>query len=202
MKTLLSTVILAAGTLILLLGCGGGDEPGAGPTRRAICSDSTVNGIATAYAGAAAYPESFPNWALQNKAALESQEFRTCLERFAEQLTMAALSAPSSSDIYAKSMDIATAAGAPELGPKVAEGMAQNSADLLRLANQLRQLLAFLPDVLNGDLTSFEQSDFQLMALAWRMSHGQLGPEYTRRLQKLTFDLSYWYVSVLARQAT
>ncbi len=206
MKTiLLKTIVVCTVVSCLFLGCHATSESAsteASSTRMATCSDNTKDWIATAYAGAVSYPENFPKWALQNKAALDSPQFKSCLEHFASQLTAAALSAPPYNDIYSRSMDIATDAGAPELGQKVAQDMAKTSGDLLQLASTLRQLMVCLSGIFNGDSTKWEQSNFQAMAFVWRMSEQQLGTQDTQRLQKISFELHRWYLSTLAKQAS
>jgi hypothetical protein len=185
-----STLSLVCFVPFCLLGCGSGTT----------WSNDTKDLIATAYAGAFSYPEKFPDWAGQNKSALASEQFRTCLDHMANQLTRAALSAPSYDDVYSRSMDIASRAGAPELGSKVAEDMSKTSGDLLQLAALLRQLMTCIESGVNDDWTRFSQSDFQAMAYVLGMSEQQLGSDYTRRLREVSFELHRWYLLSLAGQ--
>ena len=188
-RSLATVALVGVGISCLLPACGGSG-----------CSNESKSLIATAYAAAVSYPEKFPTWAGENQAALSGDEFNTCIERMADQLMSAALSAPSRDDIYASAMRTATDAGAPELGGKVADDMYKSSMDLYRLAGQLRQLKTCISSGLSGDWSGFSQSEFQLMTFVWNMSEQQLGSEYTRNLRKVSFDLQRWYALQLAGQ--
>jgi hypothetical protein len=196
MKILLSTRVLASAALTgFLLSCSGTGYGQAVSTQRLVCSENTLNWIAATYATAEAYPASIHTFTTLHKPLLEAPAFRHCLDRFAQQLVSDALRAPSYNDIYSRSMAIATNAGAPELGPKVAKDLAQSAGDFLRLAGQLDQLFFFTLDGLDVDLSTFGQNDYQSMAV-----EGALGTEYAELLQVVTAELSFWYVSVLAQQ--
>jgi hypothetical protein len=152
--------------------------------------------VATVYSVSISYPEELPQYINSNKSALTAnRKFDYCIGKLSNALLISAIKSPSRDEVQERSMKIASDAGAPELGSRVADDMMKTSGDMYQLGLYLKQLRNSTPQILNGNIDEYKNTDiYQLSSLVWNLSGNFLDPGQVKKLREITFKLSYWYV--------
>lgn len=124
-----------------------------------------------------------------------------CAKVLSSQLAAHALSGPWQKSIYESSMDIASKAGRPDLGPRVSVDILKSKADMLQLAGYLNDLAVSLPSAASGDFTAYHGTAiYKNSQLVWRFSQstGILSPADVKAFRQILGEASRWYVQTLA----
>lgn len=140
-------------------------HPGLSLGQGSPCDATKSEQLGTVYALALFYPERFVNYVEQEGAALSSSSFRRCIEGVRNAFSIAAINMPSSREIEEKSMDIASRAGAPRLGPEVARNIIQSQGNYALVAEALAQLSRVLAGELAYEHTIMYQNVVQRQGL-------------------------------------
>lgn len=166
------------------------------------CDQDSWRLVAAMYAYAISYPDDFPNFIENNRDQYTpGGQWQECAELLASQFSAAALSSASPSQIEEEAMSVASRAGAPELGPKVAESMMQTAPDMIRLASWLRSISNSVSEIQQGNLSAYYNSEvYQLSAFLWGSMQLGLTPEEIRSWQNIMYELNIWMVLQFAQQ--
>jgi hypothetical protein len=165
------------------------------------CDAAMGKQLGIVYALAVLDPEQFVRYVQQEKDTLASTSFRRCIKAVADAVLAAALNMPSSQERYERAMDIASRAGVPELGPKVADDMTKTQGNSALVALALTQL----SQVLGGEL-AYESSILyecagvvQVMSQSWVIGGGEdVMPGFWSKYLQMLFELTRWQVEWLA----
>jgi len=155
--------------------------------------------LARVYSLAVAYPDNVPGYISENKVTMEAECTEGSFGRFlVDCLRERALSGPSPSDVSSRAMDIAARAGAPQLGPQLAQEFLRERTDMMLLARYLENIIEVIPDILKGNVRSYQQTKiYSAMQFVWESAASLVLPEFLQALQKMTFELNEWYVNNL-----
>ena len=166
------------------------------------CDQNSCRLVAELYAFAISYPDALPNFIENNKDRYVSNgKWQICAELLASQLENSALFSFNPNQIKEKAMDIATEVGAPEFGPKVAESMMETATDMRRLASWLRSISNSVSQIQSGNLYAYQNTEpYLLTTIIWNGAQSLLGLEFTRKLQRMTYEGNLWIVFNFARQ--
>lgn len=166
------------------------------------CNVVNSERLATAYALAFFYPDHFVSYVQQERATLSSSPFRRCIEAVRNAYSAAGINHPSSQEVYARSMDVASRAGAPELGPQVADSTTRTQGNPAVVGIVLDQLSKVLAGELPYEFTLMYQDARQRQVLeeACRMSGGEaLIPGGCSANTRIMFEVARWYMEFVAR---
>lgn len=162
------------------------------------CDADAGRRIAHAYALAISYPDSLPQFVQQNKEFFhEDGPSIQCGRALVDGLRKSALSMPSPGDIRAQAMDVATRAGAPEMGPKVGDDMVATSLDMLRLASFVEELANTCPQLAAGDAKPYhDTSIYGFSSSMWGMieQSGTILTADLKAIRDMTMEMSEWMV--------
>jgi len=166
------------------------------------CDQDTWQLVAEMYGVAIAYPNDFPNFIKNNNDKYApGGQWQECAERLASQLYLSALSSFSPNQIEEHAMDVASRAGAPELGPKVAESMMSTSLDMARLASNLSSLTKSVSEIQKGNLYAYQNTEiYFLSSILWSAMQGLFTPEEIKSYQQIYYELSIWMILQYAQQ--
>ena len=155
--------------------------------------------LARVYSIAVAYPDSVPNYMSENKTPMEAECAEGSFGRFfIDCLRQQALSGPAPNEVNERAMDIAARAGAPQLGPQLAEEFMKERTDMMLLASYLEDIIGVIPDILQGNTNSYQGTTLcSAMQFVWQSAAGLVQPEFLQTLRQMTFELNEWYVDNL-----
>jgi hypothetical protein len=181
------------GVLILCACSGNGAEAN-------VCNGDAGVGIARAYAIAISYPDSLPQFVKNNPDLFrENGPSIICGRTLVTELRKAVLKGPDIESIKGHAMDVATRAGAPELGPKLGEDMAKGSADVMQLAFWLEELVNTIPSLLQDDPKPYSNTSiYQYSKFMWTFSEGLLLPDDLKRFRDMMQEANEWIVTSLS----
>jgi len=166
------------------------------------CNAAMSKQLGNVYALALFYPERFVNYEQQERAALSSSSFRRCLEDVANALSAAAVNMPSRQETYERAMDIASRAGAPQLGPKVTEEMMKNQGNYALVAEALTQLSKVLGGELAYESTIMYETAITFGSLSnlWKVLGAEAElPGFWKKYTQILFELTRWQIERVAR---
>ena len=173
-----------------------------GCSKSSKCDQDSWRLVAEMYAYAISYPDDFPNFIENNRDKYTpGGQWQECTELLTSQLYSAALSSASPSQIEEEAMSVASRAGAPELGPKVAESMMETASDMIRLASWLSSISNSVSEIQQGNLSAYYNTEvYQLSAFLWGSMQLGLTPEEIRSWQNIMYELNIWMVLQFAQQ--
>jgi hypothetical protein len=164
----------------------------------AACNAANSRRLATAYALSLFDPAQFVSYVHQEQATLSSMTFRQCLEAVRNAYMTASVNQPNSQEVYATSMNIASQAGVPELGPKVADGLTQSQGNYYLAVEVLNQLSRVLAGNLDYTSTIMYESAAQQQALGEIMIISGVDPGFWARYQRVLFEVTRWYMEAIS----
>lgn len=155
--------------------------------------------LARIYSLAVAYPDDVPGYVAANSATLHPECADNSFGRFfIQRLRARALSGPAPDNVYHEAMQIASIAGAPELGQQLANDFMNERTDMMLLAGYLEDLIGVIPALLKGKSNSYQRTSlYSTMRFVWQNAASLVLPGFIQKLQKMTFDLNEWYVNGL-----
>ena len=155
--------------------------------------------LARAYSIAVAYPDNVPGYISENKTPMEAECAQGSFGRyFIDCLRQRAISGPAPDEVNERAMEIASLAGAPQLGPQLAQELLKARTDMMLLASYLEDIIGVAPDILQGNTTSFQRTTLcSAMNVVWQSAAGLVLPEFLQTLRQMTFELNEWYVNNL-----
>jgi hypothetical protein len=160
-----------------------------------------INGgqLARAYSIAVAYPENVPGYISENKTPMEAEYAQGSFGRyFIDCLRQRAISSPDPGDVNEHAMEIASRAGAPQLGPQLAQDFLRERTDMMLLAGYLEDIIGVIPSILQGNTNSYHSTTlYSAMRYVWQSAAGLVQPDFLQRLRQMTFELNEWYVDNL-----
>lgn len=160
-----------------------------------------INGgqLARAYSIAVAYPDNVPGYISENKTPMEAEFAQGSFGRyFIDRLRQRALSGPDPGDVNEHAMEIASRAGAPQLGPQLAQEFLKERTDMMLLACYLEDIIGVIPAILQGNTNSYQRTTlYSAMRFVWQSAAGLVLPEFLQTLRQMTFELNEWYVDNL-----
>jgi len=170
-------------------------------TRGPICSAENSEQLGTSYALANFYPNDFVNYINKNKDILQSKAFRRCLLALKDAYYSKALNAPSRNAVYEQSSEIATRAGAPEMGEQVAEGILQGQGNPAMIAVALEQLALVIDgeQAYESTLLYAAAAQQQYLREVWIQVGGENDmPGFMTYFSKLMYEITVWYMANVA----
>ncbi len=155
--------------------------------------------LARLYSIAVADPDGVPSYVAANGPAFESECTGNSFGRiFIEQLRTRALDGPTPDAVYDEAMQIASLAGAPQLGQQLAEDLMKDRTDLMLLAGYLEDLIRVIPALLQGDENPYRRTSlYAAMAFVWQNVSELVQPSFLQQLRQMTFELNEWYANGL-----
>jgi len=155
--------------------------------------------LARVYSIAVAYPDNVPNYISENKTPMEAECAEGSFGRFfIDLLRQRAISGPSPDEVNDRAMEIASIAGAPQLGPQLAQEFLKERTDMMLLASYLEDIIGVIPDILQGNTNSYQRTTLcSAMQFVWQSAAGLVQPEFLQALRQMTFELNEWYVDNL-----
>lgn len=194
-------------TIVLLissvLACGG-QRPTA-----SSCDLPVWEAVAGLYSQAVSNPEEFPEWLEKNRDRYPAGGvWERCGRRLAEALMKMALTPAWAGEIDEHAASVAGKAGAPQLGPQVAESMKATANDTARLGAWLAEVLQLTPgllgygsDGLEDELARFdalfalEKTDvFRTARLIWSSLSVALSPTDIDIYRGMLREMNVWLI--------
>ena len=153
--------------------------------------------LARVYSLAVAYPDDVPGYVSENGNVLQGECTDDCFGRFfVDRLRARALSGPAPDDVYQQAMQIASQAGAPQLGQQLASEFMKERTDMMLLARYLEDIIGVIPAILQGNVNSYQRTSlYGAMRFVWQSAAGLVLPGLLHKLQKMAFELNEWYVN-------
>jgi hypothetical protein len=163
------------------------------------CDAANSKLLATSYGLAFSYPEQFIEYVEQHSNALKTMAFAKCIGAVIGAYQGATVISPSGQDIYERSMDVASRAGRPDLGPTVAGDLAQSQSNYAVCALLLGQLSQVLNGELSYESTLMYQDAIQRQTLrqVFVLSGGD--PSFWEARDKIQFEIAEWFTETIAR---
>ena len=160
-----------------------------------------INGgqLARAYSIAVVYPDKVPGYISENKTLMEAECAEGSFGRyFIDRLRQRAIICPPPDEVNERAMQIASIAGAPQLGTQLAQEFLKERTDLMLLASYLGDIIGVIPDILQGSTNSYQHTTlYSTMRFVWQNAAGLVLLEFLQTLQQMTFELNEWYVDNL-----
>jgi hypothetical protein len=155
--------------------------------------------LARVYSLAVAYPDDVPGHVAENRVSLEPECMDNSFGRFfIERLRARALSGPNPDAVYNQAMQIASMAGAPQLGQQVANDFLKDRTDMLLLAGYLEDLISAIPAIFEGNTNAYQRTSlYGAMVFVWQSADGLVLPDFLQKLRQMAFELNEWYVNCL-----
>jgi len=159
--------------------------------------------LARVYSLAVAYPNDVPGYVAENNVALKAECTDDSFSKFfVKRLRARALSGPAPDVVYDEAMQIASMAGAPELGQQLANDFLKDRTDMMLLAGYLEDLIGAIPALIRGNVKSYQRTSlYGAMVFVWQSAASLVLPGYLQKLQQMAFELNEWYVNNLMDEA-
>lgn len=187
---------------VLLLLPGFPVRPAIAEAKGVGCDAESSERLGTSFALAVFYPDRFASYVDKEKGNFGTASFRKCLGGLVKALEHEGLNTPSGQDIESRAMSVASRAGAPELGPKVAEDWKATQGNPSVLALLMRQLSNVLTGEKAYEDTLLYQDARQRQSLGELLEvvggEAEMGSFWEHYIA-ISYDLTRWYVESLAR---
>lgn len=160
------------------------------------CKEQSRQLIVTLYATAWSYPDVLSNLIYENRDLyIEDNRWKNCSERFVQALITSALTGPSSNETKERSYAIAAEAGRPDLGESLFRQMEEDKLDMISLAGYLGDLAQFVPEIYEGNPSTYYSSDiYNYSQFLWNMMGMAFSPNEIEIWRQMIYKINSWWV--------
>ena len=165
----------------------------------AQCQGDNGLALTIAYSNVFAWPDNLPNFVNTNVQFFRSNGGSIiCGRQFVHRLRQGAIACPTYNQIYNQAVTVTGNAGLPHMAPDLAAQMYNYNTDLSLLASYIEELINVCPEIVNGNLVPYHNSNIYRISYALLTGMQQLLlPQHVLVIQRMTYDMNMWYVGNL-----